>query len=127
VDGYGNPNSEVKAAGWDKVSKYRVDPGFYNTMVHILVNKRFWDGLKPDQRAFLDRMAREVLERELDPKMAEAEIAAGRALEAGGMKVIQLDRDTAQQYLKIAYDAHWDSLAKDAPESAKKLRQLTSK
>lgn len=127
VDGYANPNSEVKPAGWDKVSKYRVDPGFYSSMVHILVNKKFWDSLRADQRAFLDRMAQQVLERDLDPKMAEAENAAGKALVAGGMKVIALDAATSQQLLKMAYDAHWDEIAKVAPENAKKLRPLMSK
>jgi len=127
VDGYGNPMSEVKPAGWDKVSKYRIDPGFYSTMVHILINKKFWDGLRPEQRAFLDRMAQQVLERELDPRMADNELVAGRALEQGGMKVIKLDPETAQQYLRMAYDAHWDELVKVVPENAKKLRQLTSR
>jgi TRAP-type C4-dicarboxylate transport system substrate-binding protein len=127
VDGYGNPNSEVKSAGWDKVSKFRVDPGFYNTMVHILVNKKFWDSLRPDQRAFLDRMAQQVLEKDLDPKMAENEIVAGKALEAGGMKVITLDNQNAQQYLKLAYDAHWDEISKVTPENGRKLRALMSK
>jgi TRAP-type transport system periplasmic protein len=127
VDGYANPASEIKAAGWDKVSKYRIEPGFYSSKVHVLLNRKFWDGLRPDQRAFLDRMARDVLERELDPKMAEAELAAARALDAGGMKVIRLEPKTAQQYLSAAYDSSWDDLAKVAPENAKKLRPLLSK
>ena len=127
VDGYANPASEIKAAGWDKVSKYRIEPGFYSSKVHVLLNRKFWDGLRSEQRAFLDRMAREVLERELDPKMAEAELAAARALDAGGMKVIRLEPQTAQQYLSAAYDSSWDDLAKVAPENAKKLRPLLSK
>ena len=127
VDGYANPASEIKAAGWDKVSKYRIEPGFYSSKVHVLVNRKFWDGLRPEQRSFLDRMAREVLERELDPKMAEAELAAARALEKDGMKVIRLNPQTAEQYLRAAYESSWDDLAKVAPENAKKLRALLSK
>ena len=127
VDGYANPASEIKAAGWDKVSKYRIEPGFYSSKVHLLLNRKFWDGLRPEQRAFLDRMAREVLERELDPKMAQAELAAARALDEGGMKVIRLEPKTAEQYLRTAYDSSWDDLAKVAPENAKKLRPLLSK
>jgi hypothetical protein len=59
--------------------------------------------------------------------MAEAELAAARALDAGGMKVIRLEPKTAQQYLSAAYDSSWDDLAKVAPENAKKLRPLLSK
>jgi TRAP-type C4-dicarboxylate transport system substrate-binding protein len=109
------------------VSKYRIEPGFYSSKVHVLLNRKFWDGLRPEQKSFLDRMAREVLERELDPKMAEAELAAARSLDQGGMKVIRLDSKTAQQYLAAAYDSSWDDLAKVAPENAKKLRPLLSK
>jgi TRAP-type C4-dicarboxylate transport system substrate-binding protein len=127
VDGYANPMSEVKPMGWDKVSKYRVDPGFYSAMVHVLVNRTFWNGLRPDQRAFIDRMGAEVLERELSPKMAETDVAAGKALVDGGMKVITLTGDAAQQYVKLAQDAHWDEIAKLVPENAKKLRQMMSR
>jgi TRAP-type C4-dicarboxylate transport system substrate-binding protein len=127
VDGFATPASEVKAGGWDKVVKYRVEPGFYSSKVHVLVNKKFWDGLREEQRAFLDRMARDVLERELDPKMAEAELAAARALDEGGMKVIRLSPAVAQQYLRAAYDSSWDDLAKVVPDNAKKLRPLLSR
>lgn len=127
VDGYANPASEVKAAGWEKVSKYRIEPGFYSSMVHVLVNKKFWDGLRPEQRSFLDRMAQQVLERELDPKMAEAELVAARALDEAGMKAIRLNPQTAQQYVRAAYEASWDDLAKITPENARKLRPLLSK
>jgi TRAP-type C4-dicarboxylate transport system substrate-binding protein len=127
VDGYANPNSEVKPSGWEKVSKYRVDPGFYSAMVSVLVNKAFWDGLRADQRSFLTRMSEEVLEKELNSKMADADIAAGRALVDGGMKVIKLDGATAEQYLKIAYDSQWEEIVKVTPDNAKKLRQMLSK
>jgi TRAP-type C4-dicarboxylate transport system substrate-binding protein len=127
VDGYANPMSEVKPMGWDKVSKYRVDPGFYSAMVHVLVNRTFWGGLRPDQRAFIDRMGAEVLERELSPKMAEADVAAGKALVDAGMKIITLSGDTARQYVKLAQDSHWDEIAKLAPDNARKLRQMMSK
>ena len=109
------------------MSKYRIEPGFYSSKVHILVNKKFWDGLRPEQRSFLDRMAREVLERELDPKMAQAELAAAKALEQDGMKVIRLSPQAAEQYLRAAYESSWDDLARIAPENAKKLRALLSK
>jgi hypothetical protein len=59
--------------------------------------------------------------------MAAAEIVAGQELEKNGMKVIKLDPQVGSQYLKIAYDAHWDELSKAIPDNAKKLRQLTSK
>jgi TRAP-type C4-dicarboxylate transport system substrate-binding protein len=126
VDGYANVISEVKPAGWDKVSKFRVDPGFYSAVVHVLLNKPFWDGLKPEQRAALER-AGKALEEELEPKMVEADKAAGKVLEAGGMQIITLDADNARRYVKLAYDAHWDELMPKLGERGAKIRQILTK
>ncbi|MSQ69892.1 MAG: hypothetical protein EXR27_01205 [Betaproteobacteria bacterium] len=45
----------------------------------------------------------------------------------GEMKVVRLNPQDSQQYLKMAYDAHWDEIAKVTPENTKKLSALTSK
>ncbi|MSQ72314.1 MAG: hypothetical protein EXR27_13615 [Betaproteobacteria bacterium] len=127
IDGYANPMSEVKPAGWDKVTKFRVDPGFYNSIVHIIVGKKWWDSLRPDQRAFLDRMSQEVLERELDPKIAELDTASGVELEKNGIKTIRLAPTIGQQFVKTANDAHWDELTRVSPDNVPKLRPMLSK
>jgi TRAP-type C4-dicarboxylate transport system substrate-binding protein len=126
VDGYANVMSEVKPAGWDRVSKYRIDPGFHHTVVHVLLNNNFWKKLRPEQKAFLEKMG-QYLETELETAMAAADQAAGKELVAGGMEVIALPADTAKQYLAAADDAHWDELIKVSPENGRKLRELVSK
>ena len=32
IDGYGWPSWDLKTPGWDKYTKYRVDPGFYSAV-----------------------------------------------------------------------------------------------
>lgn len=125
VDGYANVISEVKPAGWDRVTKYRVDPGFHHTVVDVLINNEYWKSLRPEQRAALER-AGQYLETELDASMGAADKAAGDALVAGGMEVIALPPDAAKKFEAMADDAHWDELIKIAPENGRKLRELLS-
>jgi TRAP-type C4-dicarboxylate transport system substrate-binding protein len=125
VDGYANVMSEVKPAGWDRVSKYRIDPGFHHTVVHVLINNDFWKKLRPDQQAFLER-AGQHLEINLDAAMSASDRAAGEQLVAGGMEVITLPPDTAKQFLAAADESHWDELIKIAPENGRKLRTMMS-
>ncbi len=123
VDGYANVMSEVKPAGWDRVSKYRIDPGFQHTVVHVLINNDFWKKLRPEQRAFLEKMG-QYLETELEASMAAADQAAGKELVAGGMEVIALPPETAKTFLAAANDSHWDELVKVSAENGRKLREM---
>src|SRR5215467_3710981 len=53
VDGYGWPVSGIFDLGWDKVTKYRMEPGFYSVEVNVLVNLDAWKGLTDAQRKVL--------------------------------------------------------------------------
>ena len=39
VQGYGWPLWGINDFGWDKLTKMRVDPGFYNVVINVLMNK----------------------------------------------------------------------------------------
>ncbi|MGE4013420.1 MAG: ABC transporter substrate-binding protein, partial [Alphaproteobacteria bacterium] len=45
IDGYGWPVWDIKSFGWDKVTKYRVEPGFYEVANAIIVNLDKWKTL----------------------------------------------------------------------------------
>ena len=50
-----------------------------------------------------------------------------KALEDAGTVVIKLeDLGCADEFLQIAYDAVWDSIAADNPEMAEELRNFAS-
>ena len=42
VDGYGWPARGIFDFSWQKVTKYRIDPGFYNVDGHFFVNLDVW-------------------------------------------------------------------------------------
>src|SRR5258706_457924 len=54
VQGYGWPLWGIEDFGWDKLTKIRIDPGFYNVTVNVLMNKPKYDSLSAEQRKVLD-------------------------------------------------------------------------
>ena len=57
VDGYGWPLWDIKTPGWDKVTKYRVEPGFYSVANAFTVNLDKWKSLTKEQQDFLNKEA----------------------------------------------------------------------
>jgi TRAP-type C4-dicarboxylate transport system substrate-binding protein len=117
VDGYGWPAIGMFDLGWGAHTKYRIDPGFYNVIVNVLVNENKWKSLREDQRAVLNRAA-EWLEAENVKWVAERKAADDRKIKEAGIQIV----DLGQQHRKVAYDAYWDALAKRAPDPIKELK-----
>ena len=57
VDGYGWPVTGIFDLGWDKVTKFRMEPPFYSVEVNVLVNQDVWKGLNDAQRKVLNDAA----------------------------------------------------------------------
>ncbi|MEX0922138.1 MAG: TRAP transporter substrate-binding protein DctP [Rhodovibrionaceae bacterium] len=125
VDGYANVMSEVAPAGWDEVSKYRVDPGFYRPIVTITINLESWEALTPEQQAVLEEVAAEV-ETSMSAEMGEQDKAAGQRMVDSGMEVITLDQAEGEKLVETALDAYWALLEERQPESMEVLRPLLS-
>ncbi|HSH68926.1 MAG TPA: TRAP transporter substrate-binding protein DctP [Deferrisomatales bacterium] len=126
VDGYGWPIQGVLDLGWQEVTKYRVDPGFYNVDVGVLVNLDTWNSkLDEAQRAFLVKMGLwlESLDEEA-PKINEAE---SQKQQAAGIQTITFTGDDRSAYLKAAYEAGWAKIMAVSPEYGPKLKQVFTK
>src|SRR6266404_5536239 len=57
VDGYGWPIHGLFDLNWQEHTKFRVDPGFYNAEVSLIVNLDKWKALTQAQRAYLTKQA----------------------------------------------------------------------
>lgn len=125
VDGYANVMSEVAPAGWNEVSKYRVDPGFYHAIVTITVNLESWNALSEEQQEILETAALEV-EGQLSADMSADDRAAGEQMVEAGMEVITLPEEEGRKMVEMALDAYWGLLEAEAPESINKLRPMLS-
>lgn len=124
VDGYGWPIQGVLDLGWHEVTKARVDPGFYNVDVNVLVNLDKWKSLSDEQRAFLNKMA-EWLESTNAENAKINEEEAKKQAEAG-MAVHTLEGAEREKWLNTAREAGWAQVIKVAPETGPKLRELLS-
>jgi len=125
VDGLGWPLWGIEAWGWQKILKFRIEPGFYSADVSVLVNLDTWKKLaKPQQDVLTAAMIE--LENEF-PKLRAKNDEAARKIQAdAGIQVITLPPAEAAKWLKAAEDAGWDDLMKKDPVNAPKLRALTT-
>jgi len=122
VDGYGWPVTGIFDLGWDKVTKFRLEPAFYSVEVNVLVNLDVWKGLNDKQRKVLNDTALwlEGLDRE-----NAAIIKAERERQAkAGIQAIDFGPAESAKFLKTANDVAWASVIKRAPETGAKLRAL---
>ena len=117
VDGYGWPAIGIFDLGWGAHTKYRIDPGFYNVVVNVVVNLNKWNSLRENQRAFLNRMA-DWLETENVRWVAERKAADEKKIKDAGIQIV----DLGAGHRKLAYDVYWEALAKRAPEPIRELK-----
>jgi len=123
VDGYGWPVTGIFDLGWDKVTKFRLEPAFYAVEVNVLVNLDTWKSLTDAQRKVLSDAA--LWLEGLDAENTAA-IAAEREKQAkAGIQAIDFGADAAKAFLAKANDVAWQSVIRRAPETGAKLRQLS--
>lgn len=125
ADGYGWPIQGILDLGWHEVTKARVDPGFYNVDVNVLLNLDKWKGLNDDQRAFLNKMAEWLESTNAENAAINAEEVKKQA--AAGMTVYTLEGAEREKWLNTAREAGWAQVTKVAPDSAARLREKLSK
>ncbi len=124
VDGYGWPIGGIFDLNWQTHTKYRVDPGFYDAEVSLLMNLASWNRLSAAQREFLQRqMLALEAQNSIWKKYAEEEAERQRA---AGIQVIGFNPEQSRQFLDRAYDVGWAAHIKASPEVAGRLRTLLS-
>jgi TRAP-type transport system periplasmic protein len=126
VDGYGWPITGIFDLSWQEKTKYRVDPGFYNAEVSIVVNLAAWKKLSPAQRDALSKWALWIESQNAEFWGKEVERETKRQADAG-IQVIKFEGTQAKQFVDKAYDAGWAGIIKQSPEHGPKLQQLLSK
>ena len=122
ADGYGWPVAGIFDLGWEKVTKFRLEPGFYAVEVNVLVNLDTWKGLNEAQRKVLSDAA--IWLEGLDSEN-EALIKAERDKQgAAGIQPITFSEADSKAFLAKSNDVAWQSVIKRAPETGAKLRAL---
>ncbi|MGQ0663828.1 MAG: TRAP transporter substrate-binding protein DctP [Pseudomonadota bacterium] len=122
VDGYGWPILGIFDLGWQDKTKFRVDPGFYNVEVSLLVNLDTWKKLDAQQQAFLGRQA--IWLESLNPEAEALNAEEAKRQAAAGIQTISFAGEVGRQYLARATEVGWKSIIDKSPEHGPKLRVL---
>ena len=128
VQGFGWPALGWVPA-WAKVTKFRVEPGFYNATLHTVARLDKWRSLTDAQRAVVDAVGREF-EARVEPGSPgqKAALAKHHAWSLSqGVKPIAFAGADAEKWSRAAVDAAWKEVAERSPKHAKKLRELFGK
>ncbi|RJR30142.1 MAG: hypothetical protein C4576_33950 [Desulfobacteraceae bacterium] len=126
VDGYVFPAGLIRDWGWEKVTKFVIQPGFYNGANVVLMNQKKWDqlpdGLKKALAQAIDEGARFAKERSV--KLVNDEVEAFKKM---GIQYVQLPAPEAKKLTDAAYSSLWDIVLEKSPTNGAKLRQMVTK
>jgi TRAP-type C4-dicarboxylate transport system substrate-binding protein len=125
VDGYGWPIHALFDLNWQEHTKFRVDPGFYNAEVSLIVNLDKWKALTQAQRTYLTKQALAFEAQNEEWTKYNAEEAQRQA--KAGIQTIRFDAATSKQYVDKAYEVGWASIIKASPEHGPRMKALFSK
>jgi TRAP-type C4-dicarboxylate transport system substrate-binding protein len=125
VDGYGWPIQGIFDLNWHEKTKFRVDPGFYNAEVSIIMNLDAYKKLTPKQRDFVNRQALAL--EAMNDTWGKLNAADTKRQAEAGIQVIQFDAATAKQFVDRAYDVAWTAAIKASPEHGPQMKKLLSK
>ena len=123
VDGYGWPVTGIFDLGWDKVTKFRLEPAFYSVEVNVLVNLDTWKALTDAQRKVLSDAGAwlEGLDAE-NTAVDRSPSATGRPRPASSRSTS--GRTRARSSSRRRTRSRGSRCIKRAPETGAKLRQL---
>jgi len=125
IDGYGWPIHALFDLNWQEKTKYRVDPGFYNAEVSLVMNLDKYKSLTPAQRDYLDRKA-QAYEAQNDFWKSYNQSEAKRQAEAG-IQVITFDATTNKAYVEKAKEIGWANAIKASPQYGPELKKVLSR
>jgi TRAP-type transport system periplasmic protein len=114
------------SVGWAEqfrgVVTHYIAPSFYRAGFPILVNPRAWARLDADLQARVSAFIMNELAPEIDGMWTGMLSAGDAQMAAAGFQRIELEGDLAEQYLSMALDAAWQTMAQRAPDVADELR-----
>jgi TRAP-type C4-dicarboxylate transport system substrate-binding protein len=125
VDGYGWPIHGMFDLNWQEHTKFRVDPGFYNAEVSLIMNLDRYKGLPVKAREYLDRQAL-AYEAQNDFWKSYNQNEAKRQAQAG-IEVISFDPATAKAYVEKAKEIGWATAIKASPQYGEQLKKVLAK
>ncbi|HXJ08038.1 MAG TPA: TRAP transporter substrate-binding protein DctP [Burkholderiales bacterium] len=122
IDGYGWPIHALFDLNWQEKTKYRVDPGFYNAEVSLIMNLDKYKGLPAKVREALDRETL-AYEKQNDFWKTYNQAETRRQAEAG-IQTITFDAATSKAFVAKAKEVGWANAIKASPQYGEQLKKV---
>ena len=122
IDGYGWPIHALFDLNWQEKTKYRVDPGFYNAEVSLIMNLDKYKALPPKVRAALDTETL-AYEKQNDFWKTYNQQETKRQADAG-IQTITFDAATSKAYVEKAKEVGWAAAFKASPVYGPQLKKV---
>jgi TRAP-type C4-dicarboxylate transport system substrate-binding protein len=106
---------------WDNFLKYRIDPGYFQTDLSILVNLDRWNELSDEAQRILQDTAI-AWEEESYAQLQALREQEDAEMKKRGMQVVELPPEAAEAYLAAAYEEAWNRLKERDPTHYDALR-----
>lgn len=123
ADAYGWPALGITDFGWEEVTDYVIEPGFYQVDVNILINQDAWNELPEDIQELMMDIMIEIEEEAIDHYEQRMEEEREVIIEEG-VEVLELTDEEAEKYLDSAYEAGWEVVLENSPEHGPELQEL---
>lgn len=125
VDGYGWPLQGIFDLGWERVTRVRVDPGFWGVEVNCLANLNRWRQLSDAQRRILQDAAL-FIEAQDAENVAENQRERDRH-EQAGIRTVRFSEEESRRFLVRADEVAWAAHARRNETFARELRALVQR
>ncbi|MDQ0314491.1 TRAP transporter substrate-binding protein DctP [Amorphus orientalis] len=123
VDGYAWPLWGIQDLGLLEVTKFRIEPGFYNSEIAVLVNEDAWSGLDDAQRSVVTQAMIETEQWFIDYRNRVD--AQQRSVQAdAGIETITFSEEEGRAFRKTANDAAWTVIEERTPDFAAAVKPL---
>ncbi len=128
VQGYGWPALGWVPA-WVKVTKFRVEPGFYNATLHTLANLKKWNSLTKAQQDLINSVVMEFESKSesTSPGFQALLKAQNEKTAAKGLQALTFSKEDTAKWLAAASKAAWGEVAERSPKHAEKLKAFFTK
>lgn len=123
VDGYCWPSVGIRDWGWDKQTKYVVDPGFYQVPNPLLMNLNARNKLPKKLQNLLTEAAAEA-EKKVVALFDDLAKQERPILLKEGIQVVTLSPTESERLLKVAYDEGWKDILGKSPQTGGELKEL---
>jgi TRAP-type C4-dicarboxylate transport system substrate-binding protein len=122
IDGYGWPIHALFDLNWQEKTKFRVDPGFYNAEVSLIMNLDKWKALPAAAREQLTRQTL-AYEGQNDYWKSYNQEETKRQAQAG-IQTISFDAATSRAFVEKAKEVGWAGAIKASPQYGPQLKKV---